>query len=177
MNSVIAASRILCAVVIMLLAVPTAPPARAGGGVNPCSLLTVQEAAQAMGRPAKAVVSKTKTNPIGQRICFWDVPDDSQMRFVQVSLVCTSAMPKGMTKSGYNAARLFADSKKLLGRPPAAPGLGREAFWGGSGLKAGAGLHVLAGECYFTVSAAGGAPGQALPRAKKLAAKILSRLK
>jgi len=148
----------------------------AGGEFAPCSLLTKAEAAQAMGRPAQAVVTQTHRNPLGQVRCFWDVPDDSQMRYVLVQVMCDSFMIPNLKKGGYSSAKLYADSKKLLDNPQDIPGLGQAAFWGGGGLRLGAGLHVLSGKCYFTVGVGTGDPKTSLARAKDLAAKVISRL-
>lgn len=150
--------------------------AAAAGGVMPCSLLTKAEAAQAMGRSARAVVTQTHTNPLGQRRCFWDVPDDNQMRYVLVQITCDSSLPPNLQRSGYSSAKLYADSKRLLDRPRDISGLGRAAFWGGGGLRLGAGLHVFTGKCYFTVGVGTGDPKTSLARAKEVAAKVISRL-
>ncbi len=148
----------------------------AGDGLAPCSLLTKAEAAQAMGRPARTVATQTHTNPLGQRRCFWDVPGDNQMRYVLVQVMCDSFMTPKLKKGGYSPAKLYRDSKKSLGNPQDIPGLGQAAFWGGGGLRLGAGLHVLTGKCYFTVGVGTGDPQTSLARAKEVAAKVISRL-
>ena len=98
------------------------------------------------------------------------------MRFVQISLVATQNMNDSLRESGYSAAKLFEDSKKLLGKPKAISGLGEQAFWGGSGLKAGAGLHVLGEDAYLNITVASGDKKRNLEEAKSLAEKALERL-
>ncbi len=150
--------------------------ARAGGALNPCALITQQEAAEALGGVVQAGKLRQTANPLGQRICFYEGRSAAAMRFVQISLVTTAGLSEDLRRSGYSAAKLFQDSKKLLGRPKPVKGLGQEAFWGGSGLKAGAGLHVLARDVYLNISVAAGDARRDLEAAKVLAQKALARL-
>ena len=148
----------------------------AGGVLNPCLLVSQEEAAAALGGPVKAGQLKGAANPLGQSICFYEGQSEDALRFVQISLVATQNMNDNLRESGYTAAKLFEDSKKLLGKPKAVSGLGQEAFWGGSGLKAGAGLHVLAKDAYINISVASGKDQGNLKAAKQLAEKALERL-
>ncbi len=147
-----------------------------GGVLNPCLLVSQEEAAKAMGGPVKAGQLKGAANPLGQSICFYDGQADTSLRFVQISLVATQNMNANLRESGYNAAKLFKDSKKLLGKPKKISGLGEDAFWGGSGLKAGAGLHVLGKDAYLNITVASGDGKRDLEAAKTLAEKALERL-
>lgn len=147
-----------------------------GGVLNPCMLVSQGEASEALGAPVKAGQLKGAANPLGQSICFYEGQAEDAIRFVQISLVATQNMNANMRESGYTAAKLFADSKKLLGKPKAISGLGQEAFWGGSGLKAGAGLHVLSKDAYLNITVASGDAKKDLKAAKELAEKALKRL-
>ncbi|HQD91544.1 MAG TPA: hypothetical protein PLP71_11105 [Syntrophomonadaceae bacterium] len=143
--------------------------------VEPAQLLTKQEAEEILGEPVKD--AKVNTNPIGQIILFYEpVAETTSLRYVQLSVNQTAAMPEAMRESGSSAATLFADSKKLLEQAETVSGLGDDAFWGGSGLAAGAGLHVLKGDVYFTIDAALGDDAASREAAEKQAEKILSRL-
>lgn len=148
----------------------------AGGVLNPCLLISQDEAAAALGGAVKAGELKGAANPLGQSICFYNGQGENAVRFVQISLVATQNMNSNLRESGYTAAKLFKDSKKLLGKPKEISGLGDEAFWGGSGLKAGAGLHVLGKDAYLNISVASGQDKRNLEAAKELAEKALERL-
>lgn len=152
----------------------TASPA--GGVLNPCMLVSSEDAAEALGGPVKEGQLKGAANPLGQSICFYEGQAEGAMRFVQISLVATQGMNDSLRESGYSAAKLFADSKKLLGKPKAISGLGEQAFWGGNGLKAGAGLHVLGKDVYLNITVASGDKKRNLEEAKSLAEKVLERL-
>ena len=172
---------ILCAALLLAGAAacgddeePASSPA--GGVLNPCMLISQEEAANALGGPVKAGELKGAANPLGQSICFYDGQAENSVRFVQISLVATQNMNANLRDSGYNAAKLFKDSKKLLGQPQKVGGLGDEAFWGGSGLKAGAGLHVLGKDAYLNITVASGNDKRDLEAAKTLAEKALERL-
>ncbi len=150
--------------------------ASTGGVLNPCLLVSQEEAANALGVPVKAGQLQGTANPLGQSICFYEGQAKDAVRFVQISLVATQNMNPNLRESGYNAANLFADTKKLLGKPKAISGLGQEAFWGGSGLKAGSGLHVLSKDAYLNITAASGDEKRNLKAAEELAQKALKRL-
>lgn len=143
--------------------------------VDPTQLLTRQEAEEILGEPVKEAA--VRSTPIGQMILFYEPANESTSpRYVQLSVNQTSAMPEAMRESGSSAATLFADSKKLLEQAETVSGLGDDAFWGGSGLAAGAGLHVLKGDVYFTIDAALGDDAASRAAAEKQAEKILNRL-
>lgn len=91
-------------------------------------------------------------------------------------IITTADMTEKMQEGGYNAARLYEDSLKLLEDAQEVKGLGEKAFWGGNGLKMGAGLHVLDGDVYFSITVALGEEEADLQAAKKLAPKVLKRL-
>lgn len=147
-----------------------------GGVLDPCLLISQEDAAAALGGPVKAGQLKSAANPLGQSLCYYEGQGENAVGFVQISLVATQNMNANLRESGYTAAKLFVDSKKLLGKPKAISGLGDEAFWGGSGLKAGAGLHVLAKNAYLNITVASGKDERNLEAAKQLAEKALKRL-
>ena len=151
------------------------PGAKPVSLADPAALLTKADAEAVLGAPAGA--PETRDNPMGQKIVFYSPAESGKsVRFVQLSLVQTGAMPDKMRANGQSAPKLFADTAQLLGNTKEMPGLGDKAFWGGRGLKAGAGLHVLKGETYFTVGVAMGDEQADLQAAEKLARQILTRL-
>lgn len=78
---------------------------------------------------------KESANPLGTRRCFWEVPDD--MKFVQLS-ISTDAESKAMKVS-----RQFEGNKAFIEGEKPITDVGDEAYYGGSGLKMGAGLHAI----------------------------------
>lgn len=151
--------------------------APAAAQADPCSLVTVAEVEAALGQAVQPPETKQTHNPLGQAICFYAATGEDKVRFVQVSLVRSQGMTAQMRAQGYSAARLFEDTKALLQEPQEVPGLGQAAFFGGSGLKAGAGLHVLAQEAYLTITVAGSDGRHDLAQAQALAVKALQRLR
>ncbi|MBI4800785.1 MAG: hypothetical protein HY794_19020 [Desulfarculus sp.] len=152
-------------------------PAPAAAMADPCALVTTAEVEAALGQAVQPPETKQTHNPLGQAICFYAAAGEDKVRFVQVSLVRTQGMTAAMRGQGYSAARLFEDTKALLQGPQEVPGLGSAAYFGGGGLRAGAGLHVLAADAYLTITVAGSDGQHDLDQAKTLAAKALARLK
>lgn len=108
-----------------------------------CNLLTIADVQEIFpGADVKITQQGNEANPIGQRICFYDASED-EMKFVQTSLIRTSDMSAGLQSSGQNAKSTFLNSKELVENVEEITGLGSEAYYGGSGLKLGAGLNIL----------------------------------
>ena len=161
----------LIIVVTVLLAVLAAAPALAKAPAA-CELITPAEAGQASGlklKPGKL----TGPNPMGQTICFFDSEGDSAVRYVQVSITD----PPAKMRAHLSAGKLYKQIIANLDQGQPVKGIGDEATWGGSGMKMGAGLHVLLGDYYFIVDVATGDPQRNLEAAKKLAGMIVERLK
>lgn len=116
-------------------------------------------------------------SPVGS-VCFYSPQVDGlQVRFVQISLHQTRAFTDAMQSNGYTAAQLYDDSLALLEDTQPIEGLGKDAFWGGSGLQAGAGLHVLQNDdLYFSISVGLGNDEDNLAAAQILAERVMQRL-
>lgn len=85
------------------------------------------------------------TEGVGMRICFYELsPND--MKFVQTSLFRPSDLTPELIKAGRTAGKIFSINKNFVEDRLPVKGLGQETWYGGSGLKAGAGLHVLVDE-------------------------------
>ena len=85
------------------------------------------------------------TEGIGMRVCFYNLsPND--MKFIQTGLFRTSDLTPELIKAGRTAGKIFSLNKEIVEDRLPVKGLGQEAWYGGSGLKAGAGLHVLVDE-------------------------------
>lgn len=143
-----------------------------GADNHACDYLTAEEVQQIMHTP----VSKTEAqpaNPLGQSICFHDLGEG--MRFAQLQMVRSSW--EGLAEKHLTAATLFANNMSFLDNIQDVAGMGEKAYWGGTGLKLGAGLHVLYQDSYFTVMAATGDAQTSLEQSQQLAQKVLARLK
>lgn len=113
-------------------------------------------------------------NPMGQNSCFFPVEPDLPLRFAQLQMVRSGwAVSAG---SRWTAPALFANNVGFLDAPEQRPGLGEKAYWAGSGIKLGAGLHVVFRDIYFTVSVAAGSDEENLRKAEELARIVLVRL-
>ncbi len=163
-------------VTIILLTLTIATTDGAGALVDPAVLLTRADAEAALGAPVK--VPEVTTNPMGQKILHYTpAAQGTKVRYVQISVSQTAAMPARMTRNGMSAPKLFENSLRLLGTSAQnLTGFGDKAFWGGSGLKAGAGLHVLKGDVYFSIDAALGNEQADRTAAEKLAKQALGRM-
>ncbi|MEW6364311.1 MAG: hypothetical protein AB1714_06685 [Acidobacteriota bacterium] len=147
----------------------------AGALVDPAVLLTKADAEAVLGTPVKD--PEATANPMGQKIVHYSpAAQGTKVRYVQISVNQTAAMPERMRKNGMSAPKLFEDSARLLSGVQMLTGFGDKAFWGGSGLKAGAGLHVLKGDVYFSVDVALGSEQADRQAAEKLAKLALSRM-
>ncbi len=114
---------------------------------NSCDLLDKAEIEQFFpGVTVKITQQGDKaTEGVGMRICFYNLsPND--MKFVQTILFRTADLTPELIKAGRTAGKIFSINKNFVEDRLPVKGLGQEAWYGGSGLKAGAGLHVLVDE-------------------------------
>jgi len=111
---------------------------------DPCKLLTIDDVkALFPGGKIKANRHDTEANPVGMKICFYSASDTDQ-KFAQIVVTSVADAPdavvdKGSLRPVYDNERKFLDADQIQ----EVSGLGDAAYYGGSGLKAGAGLHVL----------------------------------
>jgi len=156
-----------------------------GGGdsYDPCKLLTLGEAESALGIKLKVERHDVEAaNATGQKICMYGDAADEDMKFVQLSLHSEADMSKGIKASGKGIKFLFESSKSFASNPVDVPGVGNAAFYGGSGLKPGAGLTVLVTPkgLYFNVVVGlgrGNSDQQAhISMEKALAQKVIDKL-
>jgi len=150
------------------------PFAESSGGKHACDYLNKDEVAKVMNKKV-GDIEEQPPNPMGQSICFFDIPEDMAVRFAQLQM-----MRSGWTKvkgKQFEAPALFENNMSFLDNLQKVEGVGDKAYWGGSGLKLGAGLHVLYKDAYFTVQAATGDSGKNLEKSKELAVIVLNQLK
>lgn len=158
--------------------------ASTGGGkvYDPCELITEQDVKDVFpGSTPKITKHDTKPNAVGQKICYYSASDED-VQFVQISVVSTPAISAKARENGQTAEKLYMGEKKLLTDITAIPGLGDDAYFGGNGLKLGAGMHVLAKDkdTEFAIDVGlgfGNADAQKhIDIEKTLAQKVLGRL-
>lgn len=148
-----------------------------GGGqpakaLTACDLIDQATAQQILDMGIKAQPKTTGPNAIGQTTCFYEPTDDSVMRFVQVSLT----FPPEKMRQHMDAVKLYANSRGMVDGAEDISGVGDKAFWGGTGMKMGAGLTVLKGQYMFNVMIAVGDEVKSKDESIKLAKKIASGL-
>lgn len=150
------------------------PHAATAGAAHACDYLSTDEVARVMGFEVGAPERKP-ANPMGESICFFDAPPAQGMKFAQLGLV-TSASEK-LKKLGFTAASFFDNNTGFMDNPLKVDGLGEKAFWGGAGMKMGAGLHVYYREVSFTVLAKAASEEESLTKSKALAKIVIDKIK
>ena len=105
---------------------------------DPCEMLDKKDIEEIFpGINVKITTHDTKpANPLGMRRCFWDAREDD-MKFVQLT-ISSDVETKIMAVD-----KQFENNRQYIQNAKSISGIGDEAYYGGSGLKAGAGLHVL----------------------------------
>lgn len=139
-------------------------------GDHACDYLSKADVESVMGAMVGEVVRQA-ANPLGQTICYFDMTTGTKMRFAQVQMVRSA-----WASHDWTAGSLFENNMSYLSDKQEISGVGDKAYWGGSGIKLGAGLHVLQGDVYFTVSAASGDEQVDLQKTKELATLILAKI-
>lgn len=105
---------------------------------DPCQILASEDI-QAVFPDAqiKTTAHDAKAaNPLGTRRCFWEA-SQTDMKFVQLSITSDAETKTMKTAEQFENNRQFIENVKTVSE------VGDGAYYGGSGLKAGAGLHVL----------------------------------
>lgn len=145
----------------------------AGADENACTYLVKSEVASVLG-VAVSDGEAQPANPLGQSVCFFPVADKLPMRFAQLQMVRDQWAARASSR--WTAATLFANNMGFLDNLQEVTGLGEKAYWAGSGMKMGAGLHVLSRDAFFTVQVAIGSDDDNLAKARALAAIVLNKL-
>ena len=157
--------------------------AAAAKSYDPCKLLTAGDVnALFPGAEVKVTRHDTKPNPVGMKLCFYSASGTDQ-KFAQLSVISSADAPATMVEKGslrpfYDEERKFLDADQIQ----EVPGLGDAAYYGGSGLKVGAGLHALDDKHGVKIDAIVGLgfgnddAAQHLKMEKAIVEKALSRL-
>ncbi len=146
----------------------------ASAGTHACDYLTKVMVEEVMGIAASAPEMQS-ANPMGQTVCFYDLPGAGGIQFAQVQMVRSDWAKRSPAQ--FMVDELFTNNMRYLDGLVEVDGLGRKAYWGGSGMKMGAGLHVLSDDTYFTVIAETGEEKSTLEKTQTLANRILDALK
>lgn len=118
--------------------------ASASKSYDPCDLLTASDMEELFpGGTITLDRHDTEGNPIGMKICFYSASEDD-MKFAQLAVMTAAEAPSGIVE-GNSLKPLYDSERAMLNASDIqeVTGLGDAAYYGGSGLKAGAGLHVL----------------------------------
>jgi hypothetical protein len=156
------------------LAVNAVLPAVVFAGSHACDYLTKALVEEVMGT-VPAAPELQSANPMGQTICFYDLPAGVGMKFAQVQMVRSEWAERSPAK--FKVDELFANNMSYLEGLVEIQGIGQKAYWGGSGIKLGAGLHVLSDDTYFTVIAETGDEKSTLEKTQILARRLLDILR
>ena len=148
---------------------PTAP-------VDPCSLLSEETVARAVGLPVRDPQSLEVDNPLGERQCVFPSASDPSEPLVQVVTVFQEGMDPVLVQNGYTVRHLFQGKRVGEGRVQDVMGIDHEAFWGGVGEELWNGLHVRTADVYLQVRVNLDDPGEALQSAKIIAIAALRNL-
>lgn len=140
-----------------------------GGVISPCSLISKAQVEEIFGEPFQDGEDRSQgKNPLGQRICFWNTAASRSFRFLQISIVKTTAIPNNMA---LGAETIFRQTRESLNPIKKVADVGEDAFWGTMGL------HLLQGDAYINITVgSSNRPGN-LDIAKKVAAVVLGNLK
>jgi len=149
---------------------------------NSCDLLSSEDILEFF--PGASVKITTQGDQageaLGSRICFYEL-SDQDMLFVQTMICRTSDMSPALRSSGRHVKdNYFATKEYVEGLVPV-DGLGVDAYYGGSGLSAFSGLHILIDEDTALNISVGLGHGNDSDEAhlkveRALAEKIISRL-
>jgi hypothetical protein len=153
----------------LVLATLLLPPSVYGAeALDPCTLLTQEEAEHLAGTTFSPPQSQPATNPLGQRICLYQ--STSGDRLIELSLTDSKAMTKEMRDSGQSAKTIYQDLKQAMAGTSEQPVMGDDAWWGTPGL------HILQGEVYLVIAVGNTSKTENHDLARHLAQRILPRL-
>jgi hypothetical protein len=140
-----------------------------------CDYITKEEVEQVVGVSVSSA-QREPNNVMGQNICVFDIPGGKGLGLVQLQMLRTKWAKKAGIK-GLTAPSLFKNSMSFLGNLKEMEGLGDKAYWGGAGIKIGAGLHILYKDAFMTITVEVGDAVASLKKSRELAATIIKKLK
>jgi hypothetical protein len=139
------------------------------GTIVPCTLISKAQVEEIFGEPFQDGENKSReVNPLGQQICFWNTAASRSFRFLQISIIKTSAI---LNSTVPDAATIFRQTRENLNPIRMVGDVGDDAFWGTMGL------HLLQGDVYIHITVGNSNRPGNLEIAKKVAAIGLGNLK
>ncbi|MBE0583931.1 MAG: hypothetical protein IH612_09200 [Desulfofustis sp.] len=96
-------------------------------GDHACDYLSKDEVAAVMGA-AVGEIERQPANPMGQSVCFFDIPAGMQMRFAQLQMVQSAWATRAGTN--WNARSLFENNMSFLSDLQEISGVGDKAVLG-----------------------------------------------
>jgi len=111
--------------------------------IEPCQLVTQEEAAQLLGEAVKPA-EKSEKQVVGMKLCMYNPASGEPIPFLQVSLTQDAFFPPG----GAGAASIYKSLKdNFEGMRSDIEGVGDEAF------IASGGIYIMADGCYIQIGA------------------------
>lgn len=170
----IVSAQLIVGLAILLAMLLVSVPSALSADNHACDFITKEEVEQLIGTGV-SIAQPQASNPMGQNICVFDIPESKGLGLVQVQMLRTK-WAKQAGKGGLTAPSLFENSMSYLDNLKEIEGLGEKAYWGGTGIKMGAGLHVLYKDTFMTIGVEVGDTEVSLEKARELAAIILQKL-
>ncbi len=161
------------AILLFVSVLALSPLSAFGAGNHACDYLNKNEVVKVMGSEVVEVEAQP-ANPMGQSICFFDIPADMAVRFAQLQMFRSSWAK--LSGADFTAPAMFENNMSFLDNLQEISGIGEKAYWGGSGIKLGAGLHVLYEDSYFTIMVATGDLENNLKKSIELASVVIGKI-
>ncbi|MGD8865864.1 MAG: hypothetical protein PVI81_09745 [Anaerolineales bacterium] len=119
--------------------------------VDPCSLITEEEAEQILGVELSSPTSRELDDAAGQIECVFTDADQSDQQVLVIGMVFNRNIDQVLLDNGYNAYEFYLSRKLPEKVITMVPEIKDEAFWGGTGDEVWNGLHVIFADVYFRV--------------------------
>lgn len=111
--------------------------------IEPCDLITGEDAAKILGEAVKPA-EKSEKQVVGLKLCMYNPVAESSMQFLQVSLTQDAFFPPG----GVGAASIYRSLKDVFEKTGTdIEGVGDEAFIATNGI------YILSGKYYIQIAA------------------------
>ncbi len=144
--------------------------------VDPCSLVELEQIERIVARDLSEPQSVDMDNPIGEQLCVFTAPDDSDERVVVLDVVFQQGMDPVMIQNNYDVIELYRGRKVQDRGIEDVSGIENEAFWGGVDSELWSGLHVRSSDVYMRVLVYGLDEESTLDAAREIIVMALSAL-
>ncbi len=144
--------------------------------VDACELLDAEQVSAVLGGEVGEGMQGVADNPLGERICTFASPENSELPLARITLVYAEGMAPFLAENDYSVLQLFEAREVGGGLTDHVEGVGDSAFWGGSGSEIWNGLHILVWDTYLDVDVFSTDSAAAMEQAEALAGLVLGRL-